>query len=236
MKKIVCIAILVTIALTGVFAIDLSVGGSMGLGLSFLGGDDYDEYDEAYKTLESAGLTVDESRLAFSPQFDVLVAFTPRFSLETGIALLHSKESREFNYMGEILNMEATRTQLTVPALLRTSFEYPVSLGKISAGITYFSAGVKMGIPIDTYMKQRIKTSSPPIDAKPEIDSAPFVLDFAIAIGQEFRITKSHHIGLRIGYDFNLTAPFDKDDPDAGDSVDLYHNTLLFGITYRYAL
>ncbi len=234
MKRIVSVLILVAIAVTPVLAIDISVGASLGLGLPFLRGSDYEEAQKTLDAFVDAGGSLDESKLAFAPQIDAVISMIPFLSLETGVGFLSSKETQSVSVMGATVDTEFMRSEIVIPTMIRCSYEYPMQLGMATAGVTYLSVGTKLGIPLGSYMTS--KADLPAVGIDQEIDAAPVVLDLAVAVGQEFKLGEKNYLGIRVGYDFNLLAPYDEEDPEAvsSDLSDLRHDNLLFGLTYRY--
>ncbi len=234
MKRIVLVLILMAIVVAPALAIDISVGGSFGLGLPILRGSDYDDVQKTLESFEDAGGDLDEDKIAFYPQIDAVISMIPFLSLETGVGFLSSKETQSVSIMGATVDTDFMRTEIVIPTMVRGSFEYPLQLGLASAGVTYISVGTKLGIPLASYMTY--KGDIPGASFDQEIDAAPVVLDVAFAIGQEFRLGEKNYIGIRVAYDLNVLAPYDEEDVDAvsSDLSDLRHDNLLFGITYRY--
>ncbi len=234
MKKIGCVLLVLFIAITSAFAVEVSVGGSLNLGLPVLGGENYDAILESFDDLEDLGLDVNDSAFAIAPQFDVLIMFTPNFALETGLGFLSSKKFGEVTYLGENMKVAAVRNQMTIPLLGRGSYEYPVSAGVITSGVSYISTGLKLSFAFGDYYIAEINMPSAGLVDTAILKAASVIIDFTLAIGQEFKIGSDNCVGLRIGYDFNITDVFETHDGVASSAIDLKHNNLLFGVTYRY--
>ncbi len=229
-----CITVLLIIAVIPVLSIDVSVGGSFGLGLPLFRGSAYEEIQSSLGQLGGFGGSAEESKFAYAPQIDAVIVFNPFVAVETGVGFLSSVETRTVSIFGGSTESVMKRTQITIPVMIRGSYEYGLDLGPISSGITYLSAGAKLGLPVASYSTSTGSVLG--VTFSDEVDAASFVLDIAFAVGQEFKFAEKHFLGMRVGYDLNVLTPLDEDATSnlSGSDVELFHDNLLFGITYRY--
>ncbi len=236
LNKLLCVMIALLAINTSLYAVEISVGASFGAGMPIFHGTDATDMVKSINEVVKENPDV-MKKITFNlvPQVNVMFEFIPFLALETGVGFKYST----FNYTQKFGDMDTisatTRSEIYIPVMLRGQFEYRL-------GVTYLSAGVKLGIPISAYQTQSGKDYNYDTGNIEEIKgddaimikAAPFTLDIAFALGQEFRIATSHYIGVRVGYDLNLLRPYAT---SAGvDSVaDWFQDDFSVALTYRYA-
>ena len=247
LKNILCIITSLLTINTVAHAVEISVGGSLAFGLPIVRGEDY---EERFKGFMDLGYKYKRCRLPFTlaPQFDIMFQFMPYLALETGLGFKYSTEQVAFHngpgssdVGGSDNNFYIWRkSQIYIPIMLRGQYEYKI-------GITYFSAGVKLGIPMADYISEGYTDSvwNEVNQVKNDYKSAPFALDIALALGQEFKLATSHYLGFRISYDINVIRPYATSKAnefgipsESGtmlENTDLFHDDLTIALTYRYA-
>ena len=248
LNKILLIIVFLFSVSTTVYAVEISVGGSLGAGVPIVRGQDYADrfagfMDLGYKYKRC------RSPYSLSSQFDVMFQFIPYLALETGLGFKYSTEQVAFHNGpgtdpgGSDNNYYIwQRSQVHIPIMLRGQYEYKV-------GVTYFSAGVKLGVPVlQDYILEGYTDSvwNEDNQVKNSYKSSGFALDVAFALGQEFKIGMSHYVGFRFSYDMNVIRPYATSKVNTGgvpseagtmpDGVDLYHDDLTVALTYRYVI
>jgi len=220
MKKVIFVMIAMFAISTAIYAVEVSVGASIGLGPTFLRGEDAKTLDEMYRKAYGEPMGVH-----FYPQFDVMIEFLPYLALETGLG---SKVISAVSYQETgNPNSEQANFQkflnINVPLMLRGQYEY-------SLGVSYISVGVRLGFDVlgfDYHFSSDLDGSQETI-----LEGSPFNMDIAFAVGQEFRLGDANYLGIRIGYDLNVVRPYDTTNIE---EFGLFHDDLTFSITYRYA-
>ncbi len=255
-KKVLCVIGMMFTLATMAHAVDISIGLSAGVGPTFFrGGSDlmstFDTYKEEYGSY--SGVDV-----AYRFQIDILAEFAQFFALETGFGFSHNIKSFEtasysrFAGNGEgngygILEETVQRAQLNIPLMLRLQKAWG---GGSAWMVSYLSAGIRLGIPVADFWKFEysvVSSTASSFDFSYQGTSSSVVWDFCIAIGHEFQLSESNYLGLRIGYDINLSnpsteyietkdgviyAPAEYDPENMGK---MFMDSLLFSITWRYS-
>lgn len=166
MKKLLCVMIVLFSVSAVSHAIEVSVGGSLGGGIAFLRGDNADtmpDSDEAF---------------AMQIQANVMLQFMPFLALETGVGYGGSEINYSTSTLGINTKITLARAQVYIPLLVRGQYEYDL-------GVTYASAGVKLNIPImEDFWKVKVGDAT----ATTLLGKAPFIVDIAFAVGQEFKL------------------------------------------------
>lgn len=194
MKKVLCVMLALCVVNTAVFAVDLSIGGSFGIGAPMLSGDDY----AAFRYSDIPSENVDKEAIAIAPQVNVLVEFIPFLALETGLGFKYSHETFSYTELGLSAEIIGARSELSIPVLVRGQYGYDMSAGAITSGLTYLAAGFKLGIPTDDYLSVSFLGITDTTAAK-----SPAV-DVSLAVGQEFGLGEKHFLGLRMQFDINV--------------------------------
>ena len=215
MKKTLLLTVLILSITSMAYSYEISVGGSFGAGLPILRGDNVELPD-------------DISKLATKTKVDVMIEFMPFLALETGLGFKTSSLTQEFDEGGQTLKSVTGRKEIFIPIMARGQYEY-------NLGVSYISAGVNLGFPVDHYSTGYLNDEE--IDKDRDSDSASFTMDIAFAVGTEFRIAKSHYVGLRLAYDLNVLPVYTLSDAqkDNPNRTDTFMDDFSAGITYRYA-
>ncbi len=229
MKKIIAVMIAMFTIGTSVYALEVSVGASVGLGPSFLRGEDAKTFDKMYSTVYGKPMGVN-----FYPQLDVMVEFLPFLALETGLGskIISTVSYQDTNNPDSVQANFQKFLNFNIPIMIRGQYEY-------SLGVTYASVGVRLGFNLigsDYHFLSGLPEGSSTEEAS-LFKSSPFNMDIAFAVGQEFRLGDANYLGIRIGYDLNVIRPYDtKALNDIGlESPSLFHDDITFSLTYRYA-
>ena len=236
LDKLFCVMIALLTINTAAYAIEVSVGASFGAGMPIFRGTNYkDTIDGIKHQFPDAKKTT----FTLIPQIDVMIEFIPFLALETGLGFKYSTLKYVETLDRAEIDVSYTRSKIYIPIMLRGQFEY-------SLGVTYISAGIKLGFPVSDYDVTALKDLNYSDQTfEHSIDASPFTLDIAFALGQEFRIVTSHYVGVRIGYDLNVVEPFataSKDDFKNGTEIKAFpdyfhwfHDDFTVALTYRYA-
>ena len=237
-KNLLCVMIVMFAFSASSYAVEYSLGFSTGGGFPiFRGEDDYS------KNIDDLISSIDDNpfkrKVTIDTSIDVMVAFLPYLALETGIGY---KFSSYMNMGGSssILSTTTatgfiTRNEVYIPIMLRGQYEYKI-------GVTYLSAGVKMGFGLSDYHDLTLTSAGiiGGLGVQATIKQSPISLDVAFSLGQEFKVKERHFLGLRVNYDLNVVAPYavsDRDDPKEGtffNDVDFSHDDFSVEFTYRY--
>ena len=244
LNKLLCIIIALIVVNTSAYALDISLGGSFGAGGPIFRGLDYKKSMGNVDLLKETFPNFKKTTFAIVPQVDLMLEFIPFLALETGLGFKYST----LNYSDSIQAGDikaggkiATRSEIFIPVMLRSQFEYKL-------GVTYISTGLKIGIPVSDYLLQ--ENEYPSFNKKKIIiaKASVFTLDIAFAVGQEFKIANSHYLGIRVGYDMNVLRPYATSVAvvvESGDTVpseeetmlddtDWFQDNFAVALTYRY--
>ncbi len=239
--KLLCIMFLIFGITTTAHATEVSIGASMGPTIAFLRGS-HSKYFVSHAEFK----TGDEvpSRVSFQGRpVDVMIEFLPylgmEFGLGIGASVMSYKESdvviKGTCDASSSIRVDIERVEFYMPLMLRAQYEYKV-------GVTYISAGFKFCVPMIDYMYQydeNLKTAATVITESSSVvvKSSSFVVDASFAIGQEFRLGYSNYLGIRVGYDLNITPAY-RDNlllSSTREITDSYMDNLNIALTYRYA-
>ncbi len=244
LNKLLYIIVALIVVNTSAYALDISLGGAFGVGLPIFRGLDYKKRMGNVGLLKETFPNFKKTTFAIVPQVDLMLEFIPFLALETGLGFKYST----LNYSDSIQDGDiktggkiVTRSEFFIPVMLRSQFEYKL-------GVTYISAGVKLGIPVSDYLLQ--ENEYPTLNNKKIIiaKASVFTLDIAFALGQEFKIANSHYLGVRVGYDMNVLRPYATSAgvvAESGDTVpseaetmlddtDWFQDNFAVALTYRY--
>ncbi len=238
-KKILCVIATMFAISTSVYAIELSVGASVGLGAPL-----FKDLDTDLDTGLTSIPTLDEkSKLYYKFQLDVLIEFNPFFALETGFGFSGATMTQSYTSSSTTYESEYKYTpqQVYLPVMARGQIGYN-GIADLYM-VTYGAAGAKVGLPVGNLSTYKIKSTvssgdtATTYDGKAENNSF-MVLDVAIAVGQEVRLGNSHYVGLRIGFDIGIFSYESYSDGDSFSGADDYFgmNNFNFAVTYRYSL
>ena len=182
-KKVLSMIVAVFVVSASAYAVEVSVGASLGGGLSFLRGEDTAYLDSLYTPLYGEKLAGN-----FALTTDVMVEFMPFLALETGLGF---DIVDSISYQGaEIANGAQANFQkflhLNIPIMLRGQYEY-------SLGVKYVSIGIKANLPMTSMdyaftSRGNNEEGTPIYDDTTILSASPFYLDIAFAVGQEFRL------------------------------------------------
>ncbi len=231
MKKKISVLVLFIVMVSASFAVDFSIGTSFGIGFPNLRGSDYEKTIDEMDIAEAKdpGLDFDDEEISLSPRIDVLMEFTPYLALETGLGFKYSQEYYDAVSAAGKIKFKFNRTELYIPIMLRGQIPYAINAGFLTGGLTFLSAGVKLGTGFGDYYEAEVVSLTEPRYENNK--AAPFIMDIALSLGQEFKLGSSHFVGLRVNYDINILQPFD----DEGYAIDLTHDDFTVALSYRYA-
>ena len=222
-KKLMLVFVALITISTVSYAVETSLGGSVGYGISYLRGDFRDTITETAEKL--SGRDKPSSYLIAST-IDVMIEILPYLAIETGLGYdeggISYLEKNNATHSRVIFN----NSKLYIPLMLRAQYEYKL-------GVTYASVGVKFAFPQgDDFL-----SITEPLDNNYGMLNSDFAMDVAFAIGQEFRLGDANYVGVRIGYDLNVLSPLDKNQfADIGqETPSLFMDDIEFALTYRYA-
>ena len=226
-KNLLCVMIVMFALGTTAEAVEISVGASTGLDISFLRGKDAKDFDSMLETISEESRSSGGGVLS---KIDLMIEVLPFLAIETGLGY----ESTGIGYRHEELfqGVVLNKVQMFVPVMLRGQYEYKL-------GVSYASVGVKLGFPLLPYMPYGSDDIYFGFDSPfDEIKSSKFSMDVSFAIGQEFRLGDANYLGIRIGYDLNVIQNFDAEQfKNAG--LEAYESHFMddveFALTYRYA-
>ena len=226
------------------YGVEVSVGFSVGAGLPIFRGEYVVDYlkgiDDVLSTIEEDSRNT--SRVTLDNRVDVMVTFLPYLALETGVGYKFSYyRTSGVGSQGLIMRTaiaEISRSGIYIPLMLRGQYEYKI-------GVTYLSAGVKVGFSGMNYHTLKEYSGILGLDnlSQGTIKSSPISLDVAFSLGQEFKVKQSHFLGLRVNYDLNVVAPYAVSERDSEGKLesgtilkgtDWYHDDFTVQFTYRY--
>lgn len=227
-KRIVLVAIALTLIVGQVSAIDFSWGASFGLGKPVFRGDYAEalmDETENYDKLESDDFFVNMLENAPLIETTILIGISPYFAIETGFglrsfALAKTKKTGDNTHGIAILNYD-----FIIPLMAR---------GRYDIGIfsVYGALGPKFIIPAAGLLNITYLTYEPPKGREPTVELNTFLVDLGFALGFEVKLG-SLHIGLRGSYDLNLISPIKSVN---GSDIEWYHDNLNLSITFRDAV
>ena len=222
-KNLLCVMIAIFAFSASSYAVEVSVGGSLGGGIPVMRGDFRDTITE---TAEKISGRDKPSSYLIASTIDVMIEILPYLAIETGLGYdeggIWYLEKNNATHSRVIFN----NSKLYIPLMLRAQYEYKL-------GVTYASVGVKFAFPEgDDFL-----SITEPLDDNYGMLNSDFAMDVAFAIGQEFRLGDANYLGVRIGYDLNVISPLDKNQfADIGqETPSLFIDSLSFALTYRYA-
>lgn len=235
MKKVFMLLVILVLTVVSVFAVDISIGGSLGLGFPVLRGDDYDSMKEGLAS--SYGKEPSISQFTIAPQFDAMFEFNDYFALETGFGYENSKKSLKIKDSGITSIISANSNSIQIPLIARGQIKYDLDWGFINKGITFFGLGFDLGIGFGDYLVTKISGGTQNIEIV-TAERLNFIADFVITLGQEFQFAENHYFGVRFNADIALDNPVKKDLGNGIDPAknDIRQDDIIFGFTYRYAL
>ncbi len=232
LRKILCTIITLFVISTASYAIEVSIGTSLGAGFPIFRGATYNAYSTSINTLYP-----NAEKLGYSlnmPTIDVMVEILPAFAIETGLGYRYSTWQNSYTNLGVNTIDSFTRSELYIPIMLRGQSKYGI-------GMTYVSAGIKMGFPLSSSYAVKKTYSSDEQFLVGVIDAAAakFVLDASFAVGQEFKLAEVHYLGIRVSYDLNILNAFSLQEKNItamfGEESEWRQDNLTFALTYRYA-
>ncbi len=207
MKKILIILLLLMVAIVPVFAIKFSIGASFDLGLSIVRGDHIDDIYDITGLFNDTGNSedMDINLFSYSPKIDALIELNEYLAIETGVGYRNSKCTYEFTYSDAVENIDFLRTEIVIPVMARFQIPYAGD-----SKIFFASIGPKVCIPISFYYFYKVEGVT---NGQFTVDNAPVILDVAFSLGNDFRISRSNYLGIRVNYDLNILKPhsFGKD-------------------------
>ena len=242
-KKLMFVFVALFAFSTASYAVEYSLGFSTGGGFPIFRGEDGIDY---IKNIDDTISALDDDpfkrKVTTDTSIDVLVAFLPYLALETGIGYKFSSYMSMGSslYFGTVTTATAsiTRNEVYIPIMVRGQYEYEI-------GVTYLSAGVKLGFGLTDYYDLTVTSVGFPGGAGVQgtIKQSPISLDVAFSLGQEFKVKERHFLGLRANYDLNVIAPYAVSERDSQGSlesgtmlkgIDWYHDDFSVEFTYRY--
>ena len=243
LNKLLCVMIALLAINASAYAVEVSLGFSTGGGLPIMRGKDFADYTKNIDdVISDFGGNTTKMTLAFDSSIDVMVGFLPYLALETGLGFKNSLYgvfgTASQGLVKTTIDSISSRREIYIPVMLRGQYEYKI-------GVTYASVGVKLGFGLsDVYNTQTISVSIIGVgDAwKGTIKTSPVSLDVAFSLGQEFKVKKSHFLGLRFNYDLNVVAPYavlEDGSTEQGTGKfpkghDWAHDDFTVQFTYRY--
>ncbi len=223
MKKILLAILTIFIISMSSYAIEYSLGASVGVSPAYLRGSDELYYSSVAEILSGDN---DPYRFGYVPSVNFMIEPLAFLAIETGVAW----ETIFISYSG-MSNISFNKSQISIPISLRGQYEYKL-------GVTYASVGLKFGIPLSQYfLDDSSRYSSIFSESSISIENSSFSMDVIFAIGQEFRLGDANYLGIRVSYDLNVVSSINKEQfSSIGlDTPSLFIDNINFSITYRYA-